>query len=60
MPHILGVGRTFNGDRMDRSLELRLAIISFGKERSLDPGSNEDTWTRNRNAGTVVIGLGSP
>ena len=38
----------------------RLETISFGKERPLDPGSNEDAWARNRNAGTVVIGLGSP
>lgn len=38
----------------------RLETVSFGKERPLDPGSNEEAWSRNRNAGTVVIGLGSP
>lgn len=27
MPHILGVGRTFNGDRMDRGLELLLFAV---------------------------------
>lgn len=38
----------------------RLETISYGKERPLDPGSHEDAWARNRNAGTVVIDLGSP
>ncbi|WP_068874334.1 MULTISPECIES: peptidoglycan-associated lipoprotein Pal [unclassified Phenylobacterium] len=38
----------------------RVETISFGKERPLDPGSNEEAWARNRNAGTVVIELASP
>lgn len=38
----------------------RLETISYGKEQPLDPGSNEEAWAKNRNAQTVVIGLGSP
>lgn len=38
----------------------RLDTISYGKERPLDPGSNEEAWARNRNAHTVVIGMTSP
>jgi len=26
----------------------RLRIISFGKERPVDPGHNEDAWAKNR------------
>lgn len=37
----------------------RLETISYGKERPLDPASNEDAWARNRNAQTVVIGFGA-
>ncbi|MBL8772374.1 MAG: peptidoglycan-associated lipoprotein Pal [Phenylobacterium sp.] len=36
----------------------RIATLSFGKERPLDPASTEDAWARNRNAQTVVIGIG--
>ena len=36
----------------------RLETISYGKERPLDPGSNEEAWARNRNAQTVLIGIG--
>lgn len=36
----------------------RLETISYGKERPIDPGSTEEAWARNRNARTVVIGLG--
>ena len=32
----------------------RMRTISYGKERPLDPGSNEDAWARNRNAHTMV------
>lgn len=32
----------------------RLQTISYGKERPLDPASNEDAWARNRNAHTQV------
>lgn len=38
----------------------RLETISYGKERPLDPGSDEAAWARNRNAQTVVIGMASP
>ncbi len=38
----------------------RLETISYGKERPLDPGAGEDAWARNRNAQTVIIGIGSP
>lgn len=46
---------------IERGVEAsRLETLSFGKERPLDPGSNEAAWAKNRNAGTVVIGLGAP
>jgi peptidoglycan-associated lipoprotein len=32
----------------------RLSTISYGKERPLDPGHNEDAWTKNRRAHTVI------
>jgi peptidoglycan-associated lipoprotein len=37
----------------------RLETISFGKERPLDPGANEEAWAKNRNAQTIVIELGA-
>jgi peptidoglycan-associated lipoprotein len=38
----------------------RLETVSYGKERPLDPGPDEAAWAKNRNAGTVVIGIGPP
>jgi peptidoglycan-associated lipoprotein len=35
----------------------RLQTVSYGKERPIDAGASEDAWSRNRNAGTVVIDL---
>jgi peptidoglycan-associated lipoprotein len=35
--------------------ENRIQTISFGKDKPLDPGSNEAAWSRNRNAYTNVI-----
>jgi peptidoglycan-associated lipoprotein len=32
----------------------RIETISYGKERPLDPGSNEEAWARNRNARTAI------
>ncbi len=32
----------------------RIETISYGKERPLDPGSNEEAWARNRNAHTAI------
>ena len=32
----------------------RIKTISYGKERPVDPSSNEDAWSRNRRAVTVV------
>lgn len=32
----------------------RLTTVSYGKERPLDPASNEEAWARNRNAHTQV------
>lgn len=32
----------------------RIATISYGKERPIDGGSNEDAWSRNRNARTAI------
>jgi peptidoglycan-associated lipoprotein len=34
---------------------LRIETLSFGKERPLDPASNEAAWAQNRNGHTVVI-----
>ena len=34
----------------------RVKTISYGKERPVDPASNEDAWQRNRRAVTVVDG----
>jgi peptidoglycan-associated lipoprotein len=31
-----------------------LSTVSFGKERPLDPGSNEDAWAKNRRAHFVL------
>jgi peptidoglycan-associated lipoprotein len=33
----------------------RLAVVSYGKERPIATGSNEDAWARNRRAVTVVM-----
>ena len=32
----------------------RIETISYGKERPLDPGENEQAWTRNRNGHTAI------
>jgi peptidoglycan-associated lipoprotein len=32
----------------------RITTISYGKERPLDPGSDEQAWARNRNARTAI------
>ena len=32
----------------------RISTISYGKEKPLDPGHNEDAWAKNRRAHTVV------
>ncbi|HYE42527.1 MAG TPA: peptidoglycan-associated lipoprotein Pal [Caulobacteraceae bacterium] len=34
----------------------RIETISYGKERPLDPGSNEEAWARNRNVHTAITG----
>jgi peptidoglycan-associated lipoprotein len=34
----------------------RLQTVSFGKEKPLDPASNEQAWARNRRAHFVVVG----
>lgn len=34
--------------------ESRLNTISFGEERPMDPGSNEDAWAKNRRAHFVI------
>lgn len=33
----------------------RISIVSYGKERPIDPRPNEAGWARNRNAHTVII-----
>ncbi len=36
----------------------RISTVSYGKERPIDPRSNEEAWAKNRNTNTVVIGAG--
>jgi peptidoglycan-associated lipoprotein len=38
----------------------RIDVISFGKERPIAEGSNEDAWARNRNGHTVVAAGPAP
>ena len=33
----------------------RISAISYGKERPLDPGHNEETWAKNRRAHPVIL-----
>ncbi len=33
----------------------RISTISYGKERPLDPGHNEEAWTRNRRAHPIIL-----
>lgn len=35
--------------------ETRIQVISFGKDKPLDPGHDEAAWSRNRNAYTNII-----
>ena len=37
----------------------RITTVSYGKERPIDPRSNESAWSLNRNATTTLSGLGS-
>jgi peptidoglycan-associated lipoprotein len=32
----------------------RIETVSYGKERPIDPGDNEDAWSHNRNAHTAI------
>ena len=34
----------------------RITTISYGKERPIDPGENEDAWAKDRNAHTAITG----
>jgi peptidoglycan-associated lipoprotein len=34
----------------------RIETISYGKERPIDGGSDENAWAKNRNAGTAITG----
>ncbi len=33
----------------------RISTISYGKERPLDPGHNEEAWTKNRRAHFIIL-----
>ncbi len=33
----------------------RISIISYGKERPLDPGHNEEAWAKNRRAHMIIL-----
>lgn len=37
----------------------RITTVSYGKERPVDPGSNEDAWSVNRNATTTISAVGA-
>ena len=37
----------------------RITTVSYGKERPIDPGSNETAWSMNRNATTTLTSVGS-
>ena len=37
----------------------RITTVSYGKERPLDPRSNEEAWALNRNATTTIQTVGS-
>ncbi len=37
----------------------RITVVSYGKERPIDPGSTEDAWQHNRNGHTAIVG-GAP
>ena len=37
----------------------RISTISYGKERPIDPRSNEAAWSKNRNATTLLVTTGS-
>ena len=32
----------------------RIATVSYGKERPIDPGDDEDAWAKNRNGHTAI------
>ncbi|MBK7757854.1 MAG: hypothetical protein IPI35_15935 [Deltaproteobacteria bacterium] len=32
----------------------RLAVVSYGEEKPLDPGSNERAWAQNRRAEFII------
>lgn len=54
----LGERRANNTKRYLVSLGItsdRISMISFGKERPLDPGHNEEAWAKNRRAHIVVL-----
>jgi peptidoglycan-associated lipoprotein len=33
----------------------RIATVSFGKERPIDPGADDEAFRRNRNARTAIV-----
>jgi len=33
----------------------RISTISYGEEKPLDPGSNEEAWAKNRRAHTIIL-----
>ena len=41
---------------VDRS---RITTVSYGKERPIDPRSNEEAWAMNRNSTTTIQAIGS-
>lgn len=53
----LGERRANNTKRYLLSLGIstdRISTISYGKERPLDPGHNEEAWAKNRRAYTII------
>jgi peptidoglycan-associated lipoprotein len=33
----------------------RISTVSFGKEKPIDPGDNEQAWAKNRNGHTAIV-----
>jgi peptidoglycan-associated lipoprotein len=54
----LGERRANNTKKYLTSLGIspdRISTISYGKERPLDPGHNEEAWAKNRRAHTIIL-----
>jgi len=56
----LALGERRAGSARDYLLSLgispdRVSIISYGEERQVDPGHDEEAWSKNRRAHTIIV-----